>query len=166
MTQPNILVIGYGNTIRSDDGIGPAVATEVETWNLPNLKSLSLHQLTPELAAELATVKSAIFIDASIQTQSVEIIPLNPLTQTEMKWGHYLTPQSLLSLTQQLYETIPQAWLISVPGRNLELGESLSPQAKQGVDQALQWIKSFYFQSSQELLKIDVSGNTVGFPRC
>lgn len=45
-----ILIVGYGNPIRGDDGVGQAVITEVEQWNLTNVRSLSLHQLTPEVA--------------------------------------------------------------------------------------------------------------------
>jgi hydrogenase maturation protease len=140
MNHPNILVIGYGNSIRGDDGIGPAVATQVEAWNLPQVKSLCLHQLTPEIAAELAFVKYAIFVDAAVQSQSFKLSLIEPLNQTNLKWGHYLTPQSLLGLTQKLYETVPEAYLISVPGVNFELCDSLSPSAEEGVDQALKKI--------------------------
>jgi hydrogenase maturation protease len=140
MNHPSVLVIGYGNSIRGDDGIGPAVATQVEAWNLPQVKSLCLHQLTPEIAAELAIVKYAIFVDAAVHPQSLELSPIKPLNQTNLKWGHYCTPQSLLSLTQKLYETVPEAYLISVPGVNFELGEFLSATAEEGVHQALKKI--------------------------
>ena len=49
-----ILIVGYGNPIRVDDGVGQAVITEVEQWNLTNVRSLSIHQLTPAVAAEMA----------------------------------------------------------------------------------------------------------------
>ena len=40
----SFIVIGYGNDLRSDDGIGPRVANEVEAWGLPNVK---LRRLPP-----------------------------------------------------------------------------------------------------------------------
>lgn len=58
------LVIGFGNTLRGDDGVGPLVAEQVDTWNLRNVRSLSVHQLTPELAADIAQVETVFFIDA------------------------------------------------------------------------------------------------------
>jgi hydrogenase maturation protease len=62
--RPQVVVIGYGNTLRSDDGAGQQVATLVEDWQLPQVRSLAVHQLTPELAAELATAQMVIFVDA------------------------------------------------------------------------------------------------------
>lgn len=140
MPKTSILVVGYGNSIRGDDGLGPAVATQVEAWNLQGVKTLSLHQLTPEVAAELAIVKYAIFIDASIDKKSIEVIPIQPLENTEIKWGHYLSPQTLLNLTQNLYETVPQADLISIPGVNFELCDRLSLEAENSVTKALEII--------------------------
>jgi hydrogenase maturation protease len=148
MNHPSVLVIGYGNSIRGDDGLGPMVATQVEAWNLPQVKSLCLHQLTPEIAAELAIVKFAIFVDASIQTKFLELLPVKLIEKTEIKWGHYLTPESLLGLTQQLYQTVPEAYLISVPGVNFELCDSLSQVAQEGVNQALQEIQQLIIQLS------------------
>ncbi|PPT05423.1 NADH-reducing hydrogenase maturation factor [Geitlerinema sp. FC II] len=68
-----MLVIGYGNSLRGDDGIGRAIAEQVASWNLPHVRSLSLHQLTPELAEELSRVDRAVFIDACIDGDSVRI---------------------------------------------------------------------------------------------
>jgi Ni,Fe-hydrogenase maturation factor len=30
-------VIGYGNTLRSDDGVGQIIAKQIARWNLPNV---------------------------------------------------------------------------------------------------------------------------------
>ena len=59
-----ILVIGYGNDLRSDDAVGQKVANAIAAWKLPQVTSLCVHQLTPELASFLATAELAIFIDA------------------------------------------------------------------------------------------------------
>ena len=46
------LVIGYGNTLRGDDGVGVLVADALEGWNQA-VRTLSVQQLTPELAADI-----------------------------------------------------------------------------------------------------------------
>lgn len=43
------LVIGYGNSLRSDDRIGIEVAKTVADWNLTPVRSLDVPQLTHEL---------------------------------------------------------------------------------------------------------------------
>ncbi len=141
-TQKTVLILGYGNPIRGDDGIGQAVATQVETWNLPNVRSLALHQLTPELAETLSQVDMAIFVDASLEGETVKVSALEPVNSTELKWGHYLNPKSLLSLAEALYGKQPKAWLIAVPGINFELCDRLSPEAEKGVITALKIIQN------------------------
>ena len=37
------LVIGYGNTLRSDDGVGRHVALAVSSWGLPGLESIAVY---------------------------------------------------------------------------------------------------------------------------
>ncbi len=50
--DPVILVIGYGNSLRSDDGVGPFVAEAVEALRLPGVHTLICQQLSPEQLAE------------------------------------------------------------------------------------------------------------------
>ncbi|MEL7034003.1 MAG: hydrogenase maturation protease [Cyanobacteria bacterium J06592_8] len=142
MTQKTVIILGYGNLIRGDDGIGPAVATEVETWKLANVRSLCLHQLVPEVAEDLSQVDVAIFVDASMTGETIEISPQNPIETTASNWGHYLNPESLLTLAKTLYGKAPQAWLISVPGVNFELCDRLSETAENGVKLALEEIQT------------------------
>lgn len=137
-----ILIIGYGNPIRGDDGIGQAVIAEVEQWNLANVRSQSLHQLTPELSAEMAEVETVIFVDADLGGDHVNISAVEPLPSDLFNWAHSLNPRSLLSLTQFLYQKSPETWLIAIPGENFELSETLSEKALNGIQEALKIIKN------------------------
>jgi hydrogenase maturation protease len=143
MSLVNSLVIGYGNSLRGDDGIGVQVAQIVADWHLPKVRSLSLHQLTPELAAELAQVDLAIFVDAyqGADLDVVKIHPLKPSSSIHLK-SHFSDPGASLSLTQALFGKCPQAWWVIVPGISFELSDHLSPLAKQGIKQASQQIRS------------------------
>ena len=142
------LVIGYGNSLRSDDGIGIKVAQTVTGWRLQKVQSLARHQLTPELAAELTQVDLAIFVDAcqSADKNAVEIHSLKPLNSIKLK-SHFSDPEALLSLTQALFGKCPRAWWIIVPGTNFELGKCLSPLAKQGIEQALKQIRGLLVEN-------------------
>lgn len=62
------LLIGYGNTLRSDDGVGPSVVEAIDQRQLLGVRSLTCHQLGPELAADLATAGRVLFVDARWQT--------------------------------------------------------------------------------------------------
>ena len=56
-----VLVIGYGNDLRSDDAVGKRVAEAVATWKLLSVQALAVHQLTLELTVKLTDVHRAIF---------------------------------------------------------------------------------------------------------
>ncbi|HEY9832991.1 MAG TPA: hydrogenase maturation protease [Stenomitos sp.] len=133
-----VLVIGYGNTLRSDDGVGQAVVERVKAWNLPNVQVLTVHQLTPELAEPLSNADLAIFVDAypADFEQEVQVCPLEPAS-SGWTMGHTSAPKGLLAIAQALYNYYPQAWLVAIPAQNFELGYSLSLLAEQGMEEAL-----------------------------
>lgn len=137
----SFIVVGYGNDLRSDDGIGPRVANEVEAWGLPNVKSLALHQLTPEIADTIKDVDGVIFVDAC-QLPDVEEVQVLTIEaeETGKSMTHNVDPRSLLALSQTLYNSHPYAWCINVPAINFEIGETLSSVAEQGVSEALEKI--------------------------
>jgi hydrogenase maturation protease len=143
--DPDLLIIGYGNTLRSDDGIGQKVAQEVETWCDPQVRSLYVHQLTPELSADMAIAKTVIFVDAVKMDEQFREIELRKVTSlnTEKGFTHHSSPQSLLYLTQQLYSQSPTVWLLLIPVINFDFGEEFSAIAKQNLEIALHQIKAF-----------------------
>lgn len=134
----NVVAIGYGNDLRSDDGIGQRVA---DALDLENVKSLAVHQLTPELAETLASADLAIFIDACVTSESseVQVKSLSPEFSNAIA-THTADPRSLLALTQVLYGYCPPAWWVIVPGENFAIGDRLSEFAETGVAIALEKI--------------------------
>ena len=61
-----LLVIGYGNTLRSDDGVGPKVADAVAALALIGVRALACPLLTPELADPVSQARVAVFVDAAV----------------------------------------------------------------------------------------------------
>ncbi len=59
------LVIGYGNTLRSDDAVGPTAVEELDRLHLPGVHTLSYPLLTPEAAEPVSRAREVIFIDAA-----------------------------------------------------------------------------------------------------
>ncbi|QYX34058.1 hydrogenase maturation protease [Sphaerospermopsis torques-reginae] len=142
-----VIVIGYGNELRSDDGVGKKIADTIDSWNLSNVKSLAVHQLTPELADELANVNLSIFVDATINENMV-VAPLSLTNDHYHSIGHFADPRSLLALTEFLYGKSPIAWLVTVPGQNFELGDRISLKAEKGITTALSKIMQILEQNN------------------
>lgn len=138
MSKNNVIVIGYGNHLRSDEGIGQRVANEIASWGLSTVKVLAVHQLTSDLTATLASVDLVIFVDAYLSSEAFDVCVQSVLPSSDKTIAKYTNePQSLLALTQALYGHCPTAWSVKVPGINFETGDRISRIAESGKAIAL-----------------------------
>ena len=63
--MPRTLIIGYGNPLRGDDGLGWQVASELAKCVDALISVVAVHQLTPELAEPVSDADLVIFVDSS-----------------------------------------------------------------------------------------------------
>ncbi len=135
--MPHTLIIGFGNTLRGDDGAG-FIAAELlrERLQDPEIEILSLHQLTPELMETVSRAAHVIFIDASVAGRPGKFnrIPLRPAPACS-RFTHQATPESLLAGSQSLYGHTPEATLYTIPGRFFETSEELTPSVRRAVNE-------------------------------
>ena len=133
-----ILIIAYGNTLRQDDGAGLALGQILEKElraRRVDVERITVHQLMPELALELARerVKAVIFVDTRVATDDdtlkVQILPLFADTPSP-SIGHHLNPVTVLVYARLLYNKQLPAWQLTVPGVNFEHGEEFSTIAQ------------------------------------
>lgn len=135
------VVIGYGNTLRGDDGAGPAVADAVARWGRPDVCAHAVHQLLPEMAAWLANARVVVFVDAAADAAQgkVRVVPLHP-TVPASPLAHTGDPGWLLALTLGLYGRCPPAWLVTVPVVDFDYREGLSAESQRGVVDGLRHV--------------------------
>jgi len=138
------LVIGYGNTLRGDDGVGYLAAAQVAAWDLAQVDAIARHQLTPGLAADLADCDRVLFIDATLPgTQAdVQLRPLQPTAAARLD-AHRSDPAELLQLTVQLYGQLPEAYHLLLPTAQMEFSETLSAIAQAGLAEGLRQVRWF-----------------------
>ena len=137
-TSRPVLVIGYGSTLRGDDGVGPAVAELIEAKNLPGVATIACHQLTPELADPISKAHTVIFVDAALELphDQVRVSRVEPETAHQVM-VHTASPGGLLHLARSVFGDCPTSWLIEIPVAEMGIGEQLSPFARDGVEQAV-----------------------------
>ncbi len=125
------LLIGYGNALRSDDGVGPAVV-ELIRQSLGEAFSASVAcrtelQLTPELAAIIARADRVIFIDASVAVPAGRVTIRRITAQpTAACLGHQFSPPQILELARLAFGGVPQAWVVAVGVQSLAVGQGLT----------------------------------------
>ena len=126
----HVLVIGYGNPLRSDDGIAWLAAEALKREFDASAKVICVHQLTPELAADVCQAGMVIFLDASSKGEPgdvrCETVSVEP---GELRFSHHLTPAEVLTLSDRLYSTKPRAVLISIHGERFDHGTTPSQAA-------------------------------------
>jgi hydrogenase maturation protease len=124
------LIIGYGNVLRTDDGVGRQVAEGLALDpRLAAATVLGVHQLTPELALDLSRADLLVLIDAghgpAAGTCTVErVAGSGRIADT---WSHHLDPAGLVALAGELYGHAPAAFVVTVGVESLDAGDRLSP---------------------------------------
>ncbi|HTY87970.1 MAG TPA: hydrogenase maturation protease [Candidatus Acidoferrum sp.] len=140
-SAPQILVIGYGNTLRGDDGVGPRAAEAVAALALPSVRTLVCAQLSPEHTEPIAQARTAIFVDAAVNIAGeVRLQKIEP-ADTSQLMAHAADPRTMLALARDVFGHAPEAWLLTIPVETLAFSETLSPVAQRGLDQAVQKIQ-------------------------
>ncbi len=129
MTVQGVLVVGYGNPLRTDDGIGWR-ASEVVAADprLARVAVRSVHQLLPELALDVSLASLVVLIDARVgrAAGSLAVEPVEPATSGRTTWSHHLGPAALGGMAHELYGRVPPMFVVSVGVASLEPGEGLS----------------------------------------
>jgi hydrogenase maturation protease len=142
-----LLVVGYGNTLRHDDGVGPRIAEAVEELNLPGVRTLVSQQLSPEHAEPVARARRVIFVDAAVdQAEDVKFRKLVPGDTTQLM-AHAADPRTMLALARDVFGHAPEAWWLTIRAVKLGFGTDFSSEADAG------------FQKSVAAIKKLVSGN-------
>ncbi len=143
-----ILLIGYGNPLRSDDGVGQAAAEMIADRpgdaesGVTAVSTIATHQLLPEHAEAISEADRVVFVDADAGPQPGQIAVRQLVPDTEGSAGliHDFTPQTLLAYAQLLYGQAPPAALVTVSGFSFDYGEALSPQMTAVLPDLLQRI--------------------------
>ncbi len=136
----DLLVIGYGNDLRRDDGAGRVVADSIEEKALPGVTVLSVSQLTPELALEIAGKERVVFVDASVDAAALRTEAVGPGEAAGGVMTHHGDPASLLSLVATVGPVPGEAIVVSIPATDLALGFDLSPATARAVAEAIDLI--------------------------
>jgi hydrogenase maturation protease len=136
-----LLLIGYGNELRGDDGAGPKIAQAVAKWKLPAVRAHVCHQLTPELAPLVAAADRVVFVDAATGSSEVQIRKIESARSGEIM-THVVDPRALLRLASMLYGNCPLALSITIPAENFGFGEELSGACSAGMEAALDRIRA------------------------
>jgi hydrogenase maturation protease len=150
MRSGPIWIVGYGNPLRGDDGVGQEVATALlqQKNSVGGLASATItcaHQLLPEMALDISRSRFAVFIDAAHDGRPGGSVSLQLLAEPPEPgpgqppaascWEDF-TPANLLALSRCLFGTAPVGAVVTVGVIALGVGTGLSPHVRAAIPRA------------------------------
>lgn len=164
MNSPaKVLIQGIGNPLRSDDALGPMLIERLEASALAgNQSSVQVelewvYQLQIENAEQWSHFDAVILVDAhASQSEPVNWVELKTRQRVEAALepdgvpdksvrdgfargnvaSHALDPLAILCLAEMCYQKVLRIYLLSICGRNFEMGTELSNSAQDALDEA------------------------------
>lgn len=146
--MPRVLVIGYGNPGRGDDGLGPALAAAIAEMNLPDVTVESDYQLTVDHTTQIAAHDLVVFADAAIGLPEPWQLSALAAEPCRTFGSHSLDPAGALHLTRLLYGEAPPGWVLAIAGKEFgEMREGLCPAAQDNLALAVRSLKDWLARS-------------------
>jgi hydrogenase maturation protease len=145
----SICIVGVGNDIRSDDGIGSYVCNAFEKMSIPGFTILHVQQLDVEIIEELLPYRHILIVDASMDGNDVDLYELAHGVVAPLSSSHHINVAMLTALAQRLYSKKLSLFICAVRGYDFEMGNMLSEKAKANCNQAIsqihEWVNSLKF---------------------
>jgi hydrogenase maturation protease len=164
---PSVLLLGYGNPGRRDDGLGPWIAEEMERRHVGRVTVQTDFQLGIECCVEMARHKVVLFLDAArvgpepfkvrqlSAAGSGSLFPIaieKPTTIDVEFTTHLLSPEVLMALCESSFAARPLAWLVGVRGYSFGGGERLSRKALRNARAAIALLDALLARGSEAFM--------------
>ncbi|MGC2048954.1 MAG: hydrogenase maturation protease [Gallionella sp.] len=132
-----LLLFGYGNPGRGDDGLGPELIARIAQLQIADVECQNDMQLQVEHVTDLAGCDRVLFVDADMSCaepfEFSEIVPRKDGSYT----SHAMNPSALLHAYRQVYGVdAPPAFLLRIRGHDFGLGDPITDKATANLEAA------------------------------
>jgi hydrogenase maturation protease len=131
------LIIGIGNPLRRDDGVGWHIAQKLQDeLSSDDVEVVAAHQLLPEFVEKLRDVERVIFIDAQVGDCPGSILQrkIEAAENPSASFSHDFDIPTLLAFAKTFYGRVPEAYLLTITGADFSTGEGFSEAVSEQVD--------------------------------
>ena len=141
-----ILIYGYGNPGRQDDGLGIAATKKLEAWASENqitgIEFDSNYQLNIEDADAIARKDLVIFADAS--EEDIEDFCLSRVDGSSKVsfTTHAASPGYIVRLCKDLFQKEPLVLMLHIKGYEWAFKEGLSERAMENLDRTFGYMQT------------------------
>jgi hydrogenase maturation protease len=136
-----VVVLGYGNSDRRDDGLGPRFAGTIEDLHIEGVTAEIKSQITVEHASLIALHDAVIFVDATFDgPEPFRFERIRPDFTLAFR-SHRIEPAAVLALARGLFGAQTEGYVLGIRGYAFRhLGEGLSAKARKNLEAALELV--------------------------
>jgi len=144
-----ILIYGYGNPGRQDDGLGARFVELADAWiekeKLTHVSTDCNYQLNIEDSSVIADYDTVIFVDASIveDVDNYKIEAVQPNDASIEFTFHAVSTAYVVDLCRKIYNKTPQVYVLHIKAYEFEFKEELTPKAEENMKEAFEFLKGF-----------------------
>ncbi len=142
------LVVGIGNVLRTDDGVGLRAVERLEAdprlvdaIASGRLRVFWVQQLTPELAVDFAGADVVVLVDADAELApgvvSRRRTSLAPAASGGASLTHHVDVASLAAMAADLYGGSPEVFVVGVGPESLAVGEALTARVERALPEVV-----------------------------
>lgn len=166
-----VLLIGFGNPGRLDDGLGPAAAAALERLGIPGVTVDADYQLSVEDAEAASRFALVLFVDADVAAgEPFGVQAVEPERGASFS-SHSVRPAAVIGLSRELFGGRAAAFVIGIRGYEFDgFGERLSTAARQNLDAAVRFLEALLRRGDVDAMIAELNnrarGSTHGDQRC
>jgi hydrogenase maturation protease len=140
-----VLIYGYGNPGRQDDGLGAAFIQKMEEWISTNPSTgINLdcnYQLNIEDAEVISGMDLVVFVDAS--QEEIEDFSFTRVDASSARVEfsmHAVSPAFVVDLCKKMFHDAPDTYLLHIKGSQWDFKEELSKTAVENLEKAFTFL--------------------------
>ena len=141
-----LVVVGVGNPLRGDDGIGHWVGQQIEEWQLPGVTVLFYQQLQTELIEQWLDFQAILVVDAAIDTRGFQFEKIETITTATANSSHHIQLSTMVGLAEKLFNRPLNLTACKIGAANFELGAPITKETLENGKEALREIHTWIQQ--------------------
>ncbi|MBP7792224.1 MAG: hydrogenase maturation protease [Candidatus Goldbacteria bacterium] len=142
-----ILIYGYGNPGRQDDGVGNFFVNELKKWaekkKIKHIFFDSNYQLNIEDSLEITKYDLIIFVDAAKNVKNGYNFNRIYPEKINFYTMHKIMPENILFLSKELYNKEPVCYLLTIKGYKWEINKTPTKKAIKNVKSSMIYVKKY-----------------------
>ena len=142
--RDDILLIGVGNTLREDDGVGILLLHRLKKFYSTPLNAIELTEPDISLTRDIAAYPNLLVIDALNESidDPYALLPLESKAVTSPGGftSHLFSWGEILYIAGKVFDRVPKAQILGISASHFGVGERISAACEANADKAFKFL--------------------------